>query len=433
MSEKNQSRMLSGFFRRMAALCSARTKKLFFVLMILCLLPMVFFSAAKADAARDVTSECRFHLAYVATRVSYMRDRNYETVMESELMREPIITVTTGDTPVSAVYVEFGKSRLPFQVQVQQGKEWVTVASCGAYYAQEFVAFPPVTGEFRLSFISNGSASVISISEIHLLSEGEVDEEKYHVWRDTVSKADLMITVAHPDDELLWLGGMIPYYTAEREMNVLVTYLTCGKFWREHELLNGLWHCGVRNYPLIAYLPDFKTFYTEEVYARWDRTAVNKYIVQQIRHYRPEVVVTHALNGEYGHAQHIVCAYRTRQAVELAASADYDKSSYKKYGTWQVKKLYLHLGDSPTTVMDWHQPLNAFNGKTGFEIAGEAYRMHISQMGGSTYYDVADRGTEYDSFVYTLTYSAVGEDTAGGDLFENIPRDALTFFNPRIP
>ena len=395
------------------------------LLSAVCLL-LILCCAAHGESARDVTGECHFRLAYLATRVSHMTDRDYETCMESEAMTEPILTVTTGDTPVGAVYVEFGKKRLPFQVQVLEGGEWVTVASSGAYYAQEFVAFPPITGEFRLRFITNGYAEVISISEIHLLSEGEADTDKYHIWRDTVEKADLMITVAHPDDELLWLGGCIPYYATERNMNVLVMYLTCGKSWRELELLNGLWHCGVRNYPVIAYLPDFKTFNTEKVYESWGRSTVNQLLTEQIRIHRPEVVVTHALNGEYGHAQHIVCAYATQRAVGYAAQADYTVGNCKKYDTWQVKKFYLHQGDQPTTVMNWHEPLDSFGGKSSFVIAMEAYQMHISQMGGSTYYDVADRYTVYDSFVFTLAHSTVGEDKMNFDLFENIPPEALT-------
>ena len=381
---------------------------------------------AYGETARDVTGECHFRLAYIATRVSYMTDRDYETCMESEAMLEPILTVTTGDTPVSAMYVEFGKKRLPFQVQVKEGGEWVTVASSGAYFAQEYVAFPPVTGEFRLRFITNGYAEVISISEIHLLSEGELDTAKYHIWHDTVNKADLMITVAHPDDELLWMGGCIPYYATERDLDVLVVYLTCGKNCREHELLNGLWHCGVRTYPVIAYLPDFKSFYTEEVYKTWDRAAVNQLLTEQIRLHQPEVVVTHGFTGEYGHAQHIVCAYSTQRAVQFAAQADYTSGSCKKLDTWQVKKFYVHQGDNPTTIMDWHVKLDSFNGKSSFEIAKEAYQMHLSQMGGSTYYEVADRYTDYDSFVYTLAYSTVGEDVIGGDLFENIPPEELS-------
>ncbi|MBQ4552504.1 MAG: PIG-L family deacetylase [Clostridia bacterium] len=395
-------------------------------LLALCLLLLLCMICASAEPARDITDECTFQMPYIATKLKYMTDRNYETVTESKELLEPNLLITPGETPVAGVYVEFGKSRLPFFVQVKEGKEWVTIASGGGYYAQEYVAFQPQEKTFRLKFITNGHAECLRISEITLLSPGEIDRDKIHIWHDTVGKADLMITVAHPDDELLWLGGCIPYYAAERNMNVLVTYLTCGKSCRELELLNGLWHCGVRHYPAIAYLPDFKAYNAEAVYERWDRSQLYQYLVRLIREHKPEVIVTHDFKGEYGHAQHVACAYSTLRAVEYAVNPEYNTNSANEYGTWQVKKLYVHLGEEYTTFVDWHQPLKAFEGKSGFEIACEAYQMHISQMDGSTYYDVADRGTDYDSFIFTLVQSTVGMDVKGGDLFENIQPEDLT-------
>lgn len=397
-------------------------KKLLFV----CLALLMLCACAAAQSAQDITHESEFHVSYVATKLKYLTDRNYETVMESKLLLEPILSVTTGETPVAGVYVEFGKTRLPFAVQVKKGDDWVTVAVNDGNHAQEYAAFPPVTGQLRLFFETGGHAQQIRIAEITLLSEGAIDESRIHVWQDTVEKADLMITVAHPDDELLWLGGMIPYYAAQRQMNVLVTYLTCGESCREQELLNGLWHCGVRNYPLIAYLPDFKAYNAEAVYERWDRDELLKYLVEIIRCHRPEVVVTHDFKGEYGHAQHVACAYSTQRAVKAAAKDESYIHSLRAYGAWQVKKFYVHLGDAITTVMNWHEPLECFGGKTSFQITSEAYQMHLSQMDGSIYYEVADYGTQYDSFVYTLVQSTVGEDKAGGDLFENIPPEDIS-------
>ena len=392
-------------------------KKLFF----LCLALLSLALCAAAEPARDVTPECVFQLSYVATKLKYMTDRNYETVMESKQLLEPQLIITPSETPVAGVYVEFGKTRLPFRVQVKEGGSWVTVAESEGRFAQEYVAFPSIDQQFRLDFETGGHGKFLHISEITLLSAGEIDESKIHIWQDTVEKADLMITVAHPDDELLWLGGCIPYYTKARQMNVLVTYLTCGKSWRELELLNGLWHCGVRNYPAIAYFNDFKCYTAEQAYEKWNRAQLYQYLVKLIRAHKPEVIVTHDFKGEYGHGQHVACAYSTQRAVNYAANPEYHTASVRDYGVWQTKKLYAHLGAEYTTVMDWHQPLDCFNGKTSFEIASEAYQMHISQLDGDTYYEVADRGTAYDSFVYTLVQSAVGEDTQGGDLFENIP------------
>ena len=65
-----------------------------------------------------------------------------------------------------------------------------------------------------------------------------------------------------------------------------------------------------------------------------------------------------------------------------------------------MKKLYLHLygEEAEQTVLDWDQPLKAFDGKTGADMAVEAFALHVSQKGmgagkGST-------GNEIIDFVY---------------------------------
>ena len=387
---------------------------------------LLFCFSAKADTARDVTHECTFRMPYQKTGVSNICDRNNETMLECEKVCEPELRITTGDTPVAAIYLEYGRKRYAFDVQVKEDGAWRTIAACAGDYMQEYVAFPPVSGEMRLLFDTCGYAEKVGVSEIYCFSEGEMDASVVHLWQPTVEKADLLIVVAHPDDEVLWLGGCIPYYAGEKQMDVAVMYLTCSHPFREIELLNCLWHCGVRNYPLVGRFQDVRANTAEEVYAAWDRSKVNSYLVETLRALRPEVVVTHGFDGEYGHIHHVVSAYSVQRTVKLAAE---DSNKYCALSPWQVKKLYHHGGDHPTTVMDWHQPLAAFEGKTGFEMACEGFRLHVSQQ--RTCYQVADRGTQYDSFVFTLTYSSVGEDRSGGDLFENVPAECISTYNKK--
>ena len=115
--------------------------------------------------------------------------------------------------------------------------------------------------------------------------------------------------------------------------------------------------------------------------------------------------------------------YALQRTVELAAA----ENEYSALPLWQVKKLYHHGGDSPTTVMDWDQPLQAFQGKTAYEMACEGFSKHVSQT--RTWYSVARRHERWDSYVYSLTASAVGDDAVGGDLFENIPAECISTYN----
>ena len=394
---------------------------------LLCMLILTLCAGtAMADVAREVTGDAKFSVPYNNNTIRRMRDRDELTAMQAGAQKNPTVTITMNKEECAAIYIEFGNSILPFEVQVKDGKNWRTVASWDEAYAQAYVEFEPAK-ELRLYFPSGKKYEALYIREIFLFSEGDMDESIVHIWQEPLEKADVLLLVAHPDDEVLWFGGTLPTLAGEKGLNVTAAWLTCGNTCRRLELLNSIWHCGVRNYPDIGEWDDIKSYNLQTLYSKWGKDDMDEYLVRLLRRYQPEVVITHAYDGEYGHAAHKVCAYSLTRAVELAADPSYDKKSAEEYGAWQVKKFYVHKTseDLPTTVMDWHVPLDAFDGKTGYEIACEAYKMHASQPqdknGKDALYHVQDAGEEHDASVYTLIYSTVGPDVKGGDFMENIP------------
>lgn len=386
-------------------------KKFILLIAVVCLLPL----AAQAAAARDITAETRFNMPQIKdSSVSYMRDRMPETSAHAAAYRDPYITVIPGDTPVAALRIDMGKNIMPFTVQVREGGEWQTIAASDGLYAQQYVEFAPQSGNFRVQFDSGDRARTLSIREIYCFSEGERDTELAHIWQPQAEKADLMFIATHPDDELLWFGGAIPYYAGELKKAVQVVYATCSADFRRIELLDGLWHCGVRTYPTIGDFEDFSDPDPKIILTAWGKDKILSYLVEEIRRCRPEVIVTQDAQGEYGHVQHIALVGCVREAVALAADGEYRPELGE---SWQAKKLYLHLGEG-TTVMDWSRPLNRFNGRDGFEVAQEAFGYHKSQ--GADKYSVARPGEANDSTLFTLVFSAVGADTLGGDFLENV-------------
>ena len=130
-------------------------------------------------------------------------------------------------------------------------------------------------------------------------------------------------------------------------------------------------------------------------------------------------MVTHDVNGEYEHGMHKMCADSALNAFEAAASAARYPESAKEFGTFQMSKLYLHLYKDNPIVMDWDQPLSAFDGKTGFEVAKEAYLHHRTQQGYEQF-QVEPRDSLYSSYAFGLARTRVGNDVNKNELFENI-------------
>ena len=178
--------------------------------------------------------------------------------------------------------------------------------------------------------------------------------------------------------------------------------------------------------PVIGNVWDKYSKKLDTAYKAWGKTATYKYVTGLFRTYRPEVVVTHDVNGEYGHGAHRACADACRICVSYAA----DEAKWKDLGeSWQVKKLYLHLYNENAMVMDWDAPMASFGGMTGFEAAEGMYAFHVSQhaagqkneKGVFEVFRVEPRDSACSCYRFGLAFSMVGEDVFKNDFFENIP------------
>ena len=168
----------------------------------------------------------------------------------------------------------------------------------------------------------------------------------------------------------------------------------------------------------ILGLEDYLTYNFQEAAARWRSDEPEKLLTRVIRQYRPEVILTQDFNGEYGHAQHEVTAQLVADCLKLAEQEDFDPESVESFGTWSVKKLYIHLYDQNTIRMDWEQPLED-PVITPMFLAKEGFDKSKSQQ---AYFSMERHGNLYDNHLFGLCYTSVGPDVQKNDFMENIPR-----------
>ncbi|MBR6965465.1 MAG: PIG-L family deacetylase [Clostridia bacterium] len=253
------------------------------------------------------------------------------------------------------------------------------------------------------------------------LSSVRVYPERYaefavQKWQPLPEKADLMLFSAHQDDELLFFGGMIPYYSEAGKTVAVVYMANCGRD-RYAEALDGLWTAGLKYHPIFVGWRDGRFFDDDMLKILWEYDTPNRVLtlVRLIRKYRPDVVVTHDFRGEYGNWHHRETAVLAAEAAVLAADPACDAESGQK--PWEVKKVYIHLYEENRITMDWDQPLDGETGLTPRMLEMEAYDKHRSQH---VYDQMDDYGRIYDNSCFGLYYSTVGEDREKNDLFENI-------------
>lgn len=391
-------------------------KKIIAVLLgLLCLL---MAAAAIAEPAEDITALCSFRAGSGRDTLPQCYDRRYKTHWQSLGGKAAYLQVTLPEgQSASGVMTKWFDAHHGWQVQVEdEDGEWVTYAQSEGLYYSEYLPLPQDAASFRITTVK-GRNSTLSLCEVYVYGMGELPAQVQQ-WQPSADKADLLLIVAHPDDEVLWFGGTLPHYAGEYGMKVQVAMMTPNAPYRRLELLDCLWTCGVRQYPVWGSFNDTYTSKLKEMYKRWGDYKVNRHIVEWIRRFRPDVLITHDLDGEYGHAAHKVCADATLNCLALAADETKYRDSAKAYGVWEVPKCYLHLYPENVVDMDWRRPLNAFGGQTGFQVAEAAFRCHISQQ--KTDYHVEDWGS-YDNSLFGLAHTLVGDDVNGNDFFENLP------------
>ena len=229
---------------------------------------------------------------------------------------------------------------------------------------------------------------------------------------------DIMLFPTHSDDEVLFMGGIMPKYI-DMGYEIQVVYMTTHTLAeRKHERLNGLWTLGVDNYPEINPQLDVNCDNFYRALYHYGEENFTGFQVEMIRKYHPLVVVGHGEDGEYGHGAHLLNTYCLQNAVVAAADEEQYPDSAGLYGTWDTPKLYLHDTGDKITTLDYETPLESFGGKTAFELAEEAFECHYSQHGMGLY--VNDTGDTHDSHRFGLYRSLVGDDIECNDLLENI-------------
>ena len=376
-------------------------------------------SVAFAAEANDITEDCKFKVCSSGRKYTLMTDKKYTSYWESNKIKTPWIAITAPEgKPIAGLYVCFGNMPESWEIQTSDdGKDWFTAVPGDTRFLHAYVALPQPAQHVRLA-VTSEKKTALRINDLFVLSEGDLPDW-VQVWQPTEEKADILFLSTHPDDELIFFGGAIPTYAVEQQRKVVVAYFSRSNTTRSSELLNGLWHMGVRTYPVIG---NFKDSYAKNLKAAYKSAGgkgkVNEWIVGLYRQYKPEVVVTQDTNGEYGHKQHMMIADAAQNCIALAANEDEFTASTIAYGTWQVKKLYLHLYPENQITFDWTVPLKSMNGATGIELAEEAYTLHKTQA--SSGMSVTETGTKYDNRVFGLAFTTVGKDVRKDDFLENI-------------
>ena len=348
------------------------------------------------------------------------------------------------DDGIGALYIKF--DRIPTEWTLTNGDTGES-AICGSNgFLHEYVDVEGLWEDAPKKVILNFETGTV-LADVFGFSRGTVPDW-VQTWEKPCEVADILLISSHSDDEQLFFLGMLPYYAGELGLEVQVAYVIqhfevngVQNHQRPHEQLDGLWTVGVKNYPVISEFPDLyaQSKNRSEAFSQAKKVFENAgvtyddfigYLTECIRRFKPSVVVSHDLDGEYGHGTHVLVAAALTEAIEACSDETKYPESAKEYGGWDIQKLYLHLYEENQIVMNYDIPLEAFGGKTAYQVSCDGFACHKSQHWTWFYkwiygsednpYTKASQIKTYSPCEFGLYYSSVGMDVVGGDFLENV-------------
>ena len=278
-------------------------------------------------------------------------------------------------------------------------------------------------------------------------------------------KVDLLLIVAHPDDET----GATAYLAQlqDQHKRVAVVYLTHGEAGhnnmgperaislgavREQELRHSLVSVGIENVWFLSGR-DTPSQNVLQSLGTWHHGAALEEVVRMVRLTRPEVIITWLPSVFIGenHGDHQAAGVLATEAfdmagdpavfpAQLAGAMKVNETLLDGLQPWQTKKIYYFSDASDDAQFKGHGPTYPVNGISPtrhvpyWRIAMDGFRFHLTQY--KSYIDTLEKKDDValaedwaQPVAFIFGKSNVGGSETG-DVFEGVPPGAIAFHPP---
>ena len=309
------------------------------ICLLLCAGLLSFIPTARAanTNAEDLTASSRL-TGTGYSDLGFLTDKNVKNHKSSS--GNAVLTVEN-DTPMAGLYLLFDLEYGEYTLKDTVSGKIYTAGTQG--FLHEYLNLAEIFGSAVTSVTLEFNRGAVRLSEIYVFSGGKTPDFVQRWDAPLEGGADLLLFATHGDDDQLFFAGLLPYYAKAMGYRVQVAYLTDHRNLtngRTHEMLNGLWAVGVTAYPVFGRFADFRIDDLQGTYDEYaslgvSKDTLQKFVVEQLRRFKPLVAVGHDLKGEYGHGMHMVYADLLIKALELSKGEPYGfEDSYELLFSW---------------------------------------------------------------------------------------------------
>lgn len=406
--------------------------KIIFTAVLVCALLLASFPfLAFAEEEAENIAKDSFTLSSGTDDTAFLFDGKDGTY--KNLAKNTSLTFETDDG-IGSLYIMFALSPGEYVITDNDSGKTETVGKYG--FLHEYIDITELFGK-TLTSLTVSFQGGVRLSEIYVFTAGETPSFVQKWLPPLEGNTDLLLFATHGDDDQLFFAGLLPHYAVYEGYRVQVAYLTDHRNLTEgrvHEMLNGLWAVGVTAYPVFGTYADFRIDDMELTYKHYEKLGTTRdellgFVTEQLRRFKPLVVVGHDFNGEYGHGMHMVYADLLARSITISGNKSEYPESAEKYGVWEVQKAYFHLYEENPIIMDYDTPRDCFDGLTAFQVTQKyGYPCHLSQqytwftnwLNGKGSITKATQIKTYNPCEFGLYYTSVGADVNKNDMFENI-------------
>ncbi len=359
----------------------------------------------ETDGLMGLTDDCE--LSATSGRAERVRDNRDSTAWEPEAVGDILTITAPAGSVTDTLILEWNKAPESFELRLDG-------VSTTVENADGLLRFNiPTGGAARMTVRATGTEA--GITEARVYAQGRVPD-MVQSWQAAGDKVDMMVIAAHPGDEFLFFGGAIPQAVLEGK-NVLVVYVADCGFERFAEAMDGLAAVGVTMQPVCLGLKNGTPDDYDEAVEMWGLETCYEAMVDVIRRYKPDVLLTHDVEGENGDEQHKLTSFTLRRALLLATDPETYPDSAQEYGVWDVKKAYIHRYEGNVLAFDPDAPVDEWEGWTLREMTELAFSKYLI-VGDD--FDLED-GEEYSPYSYGIVRSSIeADDVEKTAFFENI-------------
>lgn len=389
-------------------------------------------NTADTPTYTDVRTHCKYAVSSNRSDFFYTRDASMDSIWQASKGEQSItIEPEDGVTDLTGFYFNWDAAPPTWDLFAydSDGKETLVCSGGKGGGLAEFAAVPASMSEYKkFTFVSTNPEMAFAIANFSVYAGG-IPEFAPNWEAYDGSPVDLLVISTHPDDESVFLAA--PAITSINAGKKVVTgYMTWGTSKRRFEAEEACWMLGEKYPPTLRAAHDMMTNSLESMEKYWSLDKAVGYIVELIRKYKPSVIVTHDVGGEYGHGAHMETSLATQLAFAQASDPTKFPDSAERYGVWKPGKLYLHMYGKDKITFDLNAPMVTYQGRTLLQVASAAFARHKSQAAKG--WTVESTGVCSMEF-FGLFASNVGPDSKHDSVFENITPGTMEGLNGKTP